>query len=188
MEKREFGILFDSYMQEKRDEMRKAYDRVLPSGELIFNRFDKAEYLSFGEGSSIYDSSVIMGDVRVGEHVWIGPFTLIEGANAPVRIGDYVTVNAGAMIYSHDSTKYYVSGGKNPFLKAPVNIGSYTVIGTMSIICCGVTIGSHCVVASNSLVSMDVPDCTIVAGNPAKPVGKVVINELGEVSFDYEKP
>ena len=185
MELEEFEALFNCLMESKREKMRKSYDRVLPSGELIFNRFDKAVYLSCGEGSSVYDTSVIMGDVRIGAHTWVGPYTLIEGANAAVDIGDYVTINSGAMIYSHDSTKYYVSGGKNAVDKAPVKINSYTVIGTMSIINCGVTIGSHCVVASNSFVNRDVPDYTIVGGNPAKPIGKVVLKESGEVEFDY---
>ena len=185
MELQEFETLFDRLMQSRRDQMRLDYDRVLPSGELIFNRFDKAVYLSCGEGSSVYDSSVIMGDVRIGSHTWVGPYTLVEGANAPVEIGDYVTINSGAMIYSHDSTKYYVSGGKNAVEKAGVKIGSYTVIGTMSIINCGVTIGSHCVVASNSFVNRDVPDYTIVGGNPAKPIGRVIQKKNGEVAFDY---
>ena len=185
MDDREFEQLLEKHMQNKREWMRESYDRVLPSGELIFNRFDKSEYLGFGKGSSCYDTSVIMGDVKAGDHVWIGPYTLIEGANAPVEIGDYVTINAGAMIYSHDSTKYYVSGGKNPVAAGPVKIGSCTVIGTMSIICCGVTIGSHCVVASNSLVNIDVPDWSIVGGNPARIIGRVIEKENGEVEFDY---
>ena len=186
MDKEEFGTLFDELMRDRRIDMQNRFNRVLPSGELIYNRFDKARDLGFGEGSSVYDTSVIMGDISVGEHVWIGPYTLVEGATDTVEIGDYVTLDAGVMIYTHDSTKYYVSGGKNPFESGPVRIKNNTVIGTMSIISCGVTIGSHCVVAANSYVNKDVPDNTIVAGNPAKAIGRVVIDENGEVEFDYE--
>lgn len=187
MDRAEFERAFDELMLSRREEMLKKYDRVLPSGEYIYNRFDKAKDLGFGEGSSVYDSSVIMGSVKAGDHVWIGPFTLVEGANAPVEIGDYVTLDAGVMVYTHDSTKYYVSGGKSPFMSGPVKIGSFTVIGTMSMIGCGVTIGEHCVVAANSYVNSDVPDHTIVAGNPARAIGKVVIDGNGEASFEYEK-
>lgn len=186
MDKTEFENLFDDMMQSRRIDMQNRFNRVLPSGELIYNRFDKARDLGFGEGSSVYDTAVIMGDIKVGSHVWIGPFTLVEGATDDVEIGDYVTLDAGVMIYTHDSTKYYVSGGKNPFESGPVTIKSNTVIGTMSIINCGVSIGSHCVVAANSFVNADVPDNTIVAGNPAKPIGRVVIRENGEVEFEYE--
>lgn len=186
MKKEEFEKLFDELMRDRRTSMLEKYNRVLPSGEIIYNRFDKARDLGFGEGSSVYDTSVIMGDIKVGAHVWIGPYTLVEGATEDVEIGDYVTLDAGVMVYTHDSTKYYVSGGKNPFESGPVRIGSYTVIGTMSIINCGVTIGSHCVVAANSFVNSDIPDNTIVAGNPAKPIGTVVIAENGEVEFEYK--
>ena len=186
MDIQEFGRLFDELMCDRREEMRRKYNRVLPSGEVIYNRFDKSKDLGFGEGSSVYDTSVIMGDIKVGNHVWIGPYTLVEGATDNVEIGDYVTLDSGVMVYTHDSTKYYVSGGVNPFESGPVRIGSYTVIGTMSIINCGVTIGEHCVVAANSFVNADVPDYTIVAGNPAKPIGKVIMKDNGEVEFEYK--
>ncbi|MBP5655300.1 MAG: acyltransferase [Clostridiales bacterium] len=181
----EFAALFERYMARKRDEMKEKYNRVLPSGELIFNRFDKSEYLNCKEGSSIYDTSVVMGDVRVGEHVWVGPYTLLDGSAAPLTIGDNTTIDSGVMIYTHDSTKNYVSGGVNPFDKGEVRIGSNTVIGSTSIITCGVTIGDHCVVGANSFVNKDVPDYSIAAGSPARIIGKVIINDEGEAEFEY---
>lgn len=45
--------------------MKKKDNRVLPSGELIFNRYDKAKYLNYGEGTSVYDTSVEMGDAKL---------------------------------------------------------------------------------------------------------------------------
>ena len=167
MTDKEFSVLFDRYMAGKRDEMRKKYDRVLPSGEYIFNRFDKAPYLNCGEGSSIYDTSVVMGDVEIGDHVWVGPYTLLDGSHGKLQIG--------------------VSGGVEGVKAGAVTIGSNTVIGSMSMIGYGVTIGSHCVVGANSYVNADVPDQSIVAGNPAKLIGRVVIDEEGKVEFVYDK-
>ncbi len=187
MTDKEFSVLFDRYMAGKRDEMRKKYDRVLPSGEYIFNRFDKAPYLNCGEGSSIYDTSVVMGDVEIGDHVWVGPYTLLDGSHGKLRIGDYVSIDAGVMIYTHDSTKAYISGGVEEVKEGAVIIGSNTVIGSMSMIGYGVTIGSHCVVGANSYVNASVPDHSIVAGNPAKLIGRVAIDEEGKVEFIYDK-
>lgn len=103
-----------AYLEEKREAMTRRFHRVLPTGELLFNRYDKAAYLGAGEGTSVYDTSVIMGDVRLGKKVWVGPYTLIEGIHAPVTVGDFVSINTGVQVYSHDSTKHYVSGGKVP--------------------------------------------------------------------------
>ncbi len=185
MTKEEFAGLFDEYMSAKRDEMRSKFDRVLPSGEYIFNRFDKNEYLGFGKGSSIYDTSVVMGDVEVGDKVWVGPYTLLDGSAAKLKIGNFVSIDSGVMIYTHDSTKYYVSGGVDSFVSGGVTIGDYVVIGTMSMIGCGVTIGDHCVIGAHSFVNKDVPSNSIVAGNPAKIIGEVIIKDDGGAEFKY---
>ena len=185
MEKEEFARLLEEYLSEKRDAMRERYNRVLPCGELLFNRFDKAPYLHCGEGSSVYDASVELGNVEIGEHVWVGPYTLLDGSSAPLKIGDYVSVDSGVMIYTHDSTKNYVSGGVNPFESGSVTIGDHTVIGTMSMIGCGTKIGSHCVIGAHSYVNRDIPDYSIAAGIPAKIIGRVIVQEDGSVRFEY---
>lgn len=186
MESYNFTEEFEQYMREKRRGMKKQYNRVLPSGEYIYNRFEKAKDLNCGENSSVYDTSVVMGNVKFGDHVWVGPYTLLEGSAAELIIGNFVSIDAGVMIYTHDSTKHYVSGGKNAFEKGPVTIGDNTVIGTMSMIGCNVTIGKHCVVAAHSYVNKNVPDYSIVAGVPARVIGKVVMEEEG-VRFEYDK-
>lgn len=185
MTDQEFAGKIEAYMQSKRDAMRDKYNRVLPSGEYLFNRFDKAPYLNCGKNSSVYDTAVVMGDVEIGENVWVGPYTLLEGSNEKLKIGNFVSIDAGVMIYTHDSTKYYVSGGTAPFEKGSVTIGDYSVIGTMSIITYNVSIGRHCVIGANSFVNCDVPDNSIAAGNPAKVIGKVILENDGDVRFDY---
>lgn len=186
MTEEEFRALLNRHMELLRDEMREKYNRVLPSGELIFNRFDKGKYLNCGKDSSVYDTSVVMGDVEIGDHVWVGPYTILEGSSAPLRIGNFVSIDAGVMIYTHDSTKHYVSGGTSPFVTGPVSIGDCCVIGTMSMIGCNVRIGNHCVIGAHSFVNRDIPDYSIAAGVPARVIGKVVMD--GEdVRFEYEE-
>lgn len=46
-------------------------------------------------------------------------------------------------------------------------------IGANATILCGVTIGKNSIVGAGSVVTKDVPDNSIVAGNPAKVIGKV---------------
>jgi len=181
-----FEQSLEKLLSKRRQEMREHYNRVLPTGELLFNRFDKAKYLGMGDHSSVYDTSVIMGDISVGDNVWIGPFSLIEGINGRVTIGDYVSINAGVMIFCHDSTHYYVSGGVDNLIKGDVNIGSNTVIGSMSMVLPGVRVGKHCVIGANSVVTKDIPDYSIAAGTPAKIIGQVKIDFDGHAHFVYK--
>ncbi len=185
MDIEKFGELYEQYLRKKRDDIRNSYSRVLPSGELVFNRYDKAKYLNCGEGTSVYDTSVVMGKVKIGKNTWIGPYTLLEGINDKLIIGDYVSISAGVMIYTHDSTKYQLSGGVETFKTGSVTIGSNTMIGSMSMITCGVNIGHHCVVGAHSFVNRDIPDYKIVIGVPAKIVGNVSINKDGTINLEY---
>ena len=114
----EFGKLYEQYMEQKRNEMKKLYNRVLPSGELIFNRYEKAGYLDCGEGTSVYDTSVVMGDVKIGKNTWVGPYTLLEEA---VSVGD-VSIGNNTMIGSLSMVAY------------GVHIGDHCVIGAHSFV------------------------------------------------------
>ena len=181
-----FDIEYMQFLNEKRQEMKEKYNRVLPSGELLFNRFEKAAYLGFGANSSIYDTSIVMGDIKVGNNVWIGPYTILEGLNDELIIGDFVSIDAGVSIYTHDSTRYYLSGGKETFDHGKVEIKNNSVIGTMSMIKHGVTIGHHCVIGAHSFVTKDVPDYCIAAGTPAKIIGKVISDDEG-IRYEYSR-
>lgn len=185
MTESEFENMFDNLMKNRRNAMKNQYNRVLPSGEYIYNRFSKAEDLDCGQNSSVYDTSVVMGDVEIGNNVWVGPYTILEGINGKLKIGDYVSIDAGVMIYTHDTTKMYVSGGVNAVEKGNVTIGNNTVIGTMTTITCGLQIGSHCVIGAHSYVNRDIPDRSIAAGIPVQIIGEVIINEDNTVDFRY---
>jgi hypothetical protein len=80
--------------KEERKEKSNNYDRVLPFGDYIVDRWEKAKYLKFGEGSSIYDSSLVFGDVKVGRNTWIGPFTILDGSGK-LTIGSNCSISAG---------------------------------------------------------------------------------------------
>lgn len=161
-------------VKEQRDEeLRATYDRSLPFADAQFDRWERARSLGFGEKTSIYDSSAVFGTIHVGTNTWIGPFTILDGSGGGLTIGDYCSISAGVHIYTHDTVLWAVSGGVQNARKGAVVIGSNTYIGAQSVIVAGVTIGSRCVIAANSLVNRDVPDGTIVGGTPARVLGRV---------------
>lgn len=169
----------------REDELRRKWNRSLPFADGIVDRWERARSLGFGEGSSVYDSSVLIGDVQVGERTWIGPFTLLDGSGG-LTIGSGCSISAGVQIYSHDSVLWALSGGAAEYDKAPVRIGNNTYVGPMTIISKGVSIGDHCLVGANSVVNKNLPAGSIAYGSTCKIVGRVVVDE-GGVKLVYRR-
>lgn len=156
----------------RRRELNAKFARTLPFGDYVVDRWEKARELGFGEGSSIYDSSHVFGDVCVGAHTWIGPFTLLDGSGGGLTIGSHCTISAGVQIYTHDTVERTLSGGKSPIVTAPTRIGSNCYIGPNAVIAKGVTIGDHVVIGANSLVLKDIPANTKAFGTPCRVIGR----------------
>lgn len=168
-------------------EMRAQWERDLPFGELISDRWERAQNLGFGEGSSVYDSSYIYGDVSVGANTWVGPFTLLDGTGG-LRIGAFCSISAGVHIYTHDTVAWALTGGRSPAVRASVSIGDNTYIGSQSVIARGVSIGDHCVIGGNSFVNRSIPPYSVAVGAPCRVVGIVEIDDQGAVHLRYSDP
>ena len=149
---------------------REKFQRVLPLADYLVDRWDKARVLGFGEGSSVYDSCLVLGDVKVGRSCWFGPFTVVDGSGG-LEIGDHCTFSAGSQVYSHDNIAQTLDG--SPIERSPTKIGSHVYVGPNSVIARGVTIGDRVLIGANSLVTSDVPSGSKVAGNPARVIGQV---------------
>ena len=150
-----------------RESVQKEYNRVLPFGDYFSDRWEKARFLGFGNGTSIYDSSLIIGNVKVGENTWIGPYTILDGSGN-LEIGSNCSISAGVQIYSHDSVKWAISGGKEEYEYHKTKIGDNCYVGPNVIIAKGVEIGSGCIIGANSFVNKSFPENVKLAGNPAK--------------------
>jgi acetyltransferase-like isoleucine patch superfamily enzyme len=163
---RAFYAALDVLVKDKRDN----FKRVLPLADYLVDRWDKAKVLGFGEGTNVYDSCLVLGDVKVGKNCWIGPFTILDGSGG-LEIGDNCTISAGVHIYSHDNVQQTLDA--SPIERSPVKIGSRVYIGPQSVVTRGVTIGDRVVIGAQSLVNADVASGTKVAGTPARVLGTV---------------
>ncbi len=167
-----FSEQINDFHRSRREAVAAQWKRHLPFGDYVSDRWERARSMGCGEGSSIYDSSVVIGEVSVGQHVWIGPYTLLDGSGG-LQIGDYCSISAGVQIYSHDSVHWAVSGGVAPYEYGAVKIGSRCYIGPNTVIAKGVTIGDGCIIGANSLVLSNIPAGSKAFGTPCRIVGGV---------------
>ncbi len=162
-----------AFWTRRRREVNDRFGRTLPLADYVVDRWEKARELGFGEGSSIYDSSLVFGDVVVGENTWIGPFTVLDGSGGRLEIGPNSTIGPGAQVYTHDTQDRTLSGGEIPTTGAPTRIGSNCHIGPGAIVAMGVVIGDRVVVGPNSVVLRDLPSDCKAFGVPCRVVEKL---------------
>jgi acetyltransferase-like isoleucine patch superfamily enzyme len=172
----DLNLQLKNFWRERQKEVQYQWNRTLPFADYIVDRWEKAKLLGFGEGASIYDSALVLGNVIVGKNTWIGPSTVIDGSGG-LTIGEYCSISAGVQIYTHDSVKWAISGGKAPPEYASTFIGNNCYLGPNVIVGKGVHIGDGCIVGANSLVLFDIPCGSKAFGNPCRIVGNVEFKE-----------
>ena len=110
-------------------------------------------------------------NIELGEKVYFN-FNCVVLDVAPVTIGDFSLFGPSVQIYTATHPFDARLRRTQEFGKA-VTIGSDVWVGGGAIICPGVRIGSRSVIGAGSVVTRDVPDGVLAAGNPCR-----VIREL----------
>ena len=163
---------------------RQQWNRDLPFWELVFDRWQHAKALGFGEGASVYHSCHAFGDVTVGPRTWIGPYTILDGSGS-LKIGRNCSISAGAQIYTHHTVSWALSDGQEQYVHAPTEIQDCCYIGPYAVIAMGVVVGHHSVIGAHTLVNRSVEPYSIVYGAPGRTVGRVVMDEHGHPRLEY---
>ena len=149
-----------------------------------------------GNGSKIWQWTHISKESLIGENCNLGQNVFV-GEN--VKIGNNVKIQNNVSIYQGVEIEDNVFCGpsvvftnvKYPIADKPVSKKKYektvikkgSTLGANSTIICGVTIGKNSVIGAGAVVTKTVKNNSVVAGNPAKEIGKV---HLGKINI-YKK-
>lgn len=120
-----------------------------------------------------------------GEYVWIGENAILD-ASGGLEIGSHTSIGLSVYLWSHTSPLTNLTmqnhSGSPLIERKRTKIGSGVFIGGPSVIFPGVSIGNKVIISPLSVVNKDIPDYSVVAGNPAR-----IIKTISEEYIEEEK-
>lgn len=128
--------------------------------------------IQVGERCMIAADCFLHGPIQLADRVSINHGCSLDGGRAGLTIGNDTRIANGVKIYAFNHGMSLAQ----PIWQQPVSsngviIGNDVWIGAGAGIVDGVRIGNHAVIGMNAMVTKDVPDYAIVAGNPAQVIG-----------------
>ena len=145
------------------------------------------EDVQIGKGSKIWHFSHLQSGARIGEGCILGQNVNV-GNN--VVVGNYCKIQNNVSIYEGVELQDYVFCGpsmvftnirlpRSEFPQKGIKYYEKTLvkksasIGANATIICGVTIGKYALIGSGTVVTKDVPDYSLIVGNPGRVIGMV---------------
>lgn len=129
-------------------------------------QFDYGVFTSVGENFYANFNFTVLDTcpITIGDNVFFGPnCTLATALHSldPIE---------RRMRFREDGTPYDLEYGK------PITVGNDCWIASNVVICGGVNIGNNCVIGAGSVVTRDIPDNSLAAGNPCRVIRKIDVD------------
>ncbi|AWM34906.1 acyltransferase [Hymenobacter nivis] len=159
---------------------------VFYSEAIVDNMPGNPLLITIGEGTHVRGILSVFnygGKIEIGKNCYIGDNSRIWSADS-IKIGDNVLISHNVNIIDSNSHELYSVERaerytellkchwkeKGNIVTAPIVIEDYAWINFNAVILKGIRIGKGAIIAAGSVVTKDVPNYAIVAGNPAKIV------------------
>lgn len=130
------------------------------------------------ESSFVHPQASVIGNVIIGENVYIGPGAAIRGDWGQIVIEDGCNVQENCTVHMFPGTTVTLKKGAHIGHGAIIHggtIGENTLIGMNSVIMDDVLIGDECIIGALCFVpsGMNIQKRSLVVGNPAKIIKEV---------------
>lgn len=160
----------------------------LNKNDIILKSFNVSKDCKFKHDILICRGVYIYDDVSIGAYSYINKNSNIENCS----IGNYCSISSNVFVspaehdYKNISTSPHLTIRK--IERKKTYIGDNVLIGCQSVIKAGVKVGTGAVIGAGSIVTHDVPDYAVVAGNPAKVIkyrfNSDIINLLNTINWN----
>ena len=136
--------------------------------------------------SFVHPQASVIGDVIIGEHVYIGPGAAIRGDWGRIIIEDGCNVQENCVIHMFPGTTVYLKKGAHIGHGAIIHggtIGENCLIGMNAVVMDEVEIGKESIIGALCFVpsKMSIPSRSLVVGNPAK-----IIKEVSDEMIEWK--
>lgn len=177
-ERRDLGMAYisDASVMEEQKRCRKILQRLNTADRSDFDEIRKIVKELFGKSEGAFLNPPFYCDY--GSHIEVGKnffanynCTIIDVAK--VTIGDNCQMAPNVAIYTAGHPVHPVSRNSMYEYGIEVSIGDNVWIGGNTVILPGVHIGSNTVIGAGSVVTKDIPEWVIAAGNPCKVVREI---------------
>jgi carbonic anhydrase/acetyltransferase-like protein (isoleucine patch superfamily) len=121
----------------------------------------------------IHPQACIIGDVVIGERVFIAPMVSIRGDRGPIVIGDETNIQDGAVIHSDSAFTTRIGKRVNVGHNATIHaesIGDNAAIGMAAVLMLGCRVANGVLIANSALLhsKTETEPNKVYAGVPAK--------------------
>lgn len=127
-----------------------------------------AESAGLREPAALIDpTAVVARTTTLGHGAYLNAGVVV---GSRTRIGCHVNVNRSASVGHHNLLEFAASLGPGAITTGDVRIGPAAFVGAGATVLPGITVGRRALIGAGSVVTRDVEDHTVVAGNPARVV------------------